>query len=91
MSARRFVLEGEWTGHTASQRRVVHREVVTAKQAERLRKLHGIQYTDGTRLLLSVRDAKPREKVAEIKSYTSLINEALAMGQSFVRVADMKS
>ena len=88
----RYVLEGEWSGYTSAQRRVVHREVVTnRKRIDRLRDLHTIQYTDGTTLLLRLREAKPREHVEERDSYGSLIRDAEKMTGSFVRVADMPS
>lgn len=87
----RYVLEGEWTGYTSAQRRVVHREVVSEKRAERLKNLHAIQYTDGTCLNLYLREAKPREKVAPINAYGSLIREAEATGKDFVRVADLRA
>ena len=71
----RFVIEGEWTGYTSAQRRVVHRKVYPSSY-KRLRewaaRTHGIRYTDGTMLLLSVRDCKPRERVKEIAGYNSL-------------------
>jgi hypothetical protein len=86
----RYVVEGEWTGYTSAQRRVVHREVVDAKRGERLKGLHAIVYTDGTSLLIRVREAKPREKVERINSYGSLIREAEAKGGSRVLVADLQ-
>lgn len=76
--ASRFVIEGEWLGYRSSQDRIVHRQVYPANRkmlrawAERT---HAITYTDGTRLLLTVRDCKPRERVAEIRGYTSLIED----------------
>lgn len=82
----RFVLEGTWSGYTSSQSRAVHREVVSAKRAERLAKLHSIRYTDGTLLLIDVRPAKPRERVEPIRGYTSLIRDAEASGQSCYEV-----
>ncbi len=76
MSTTRFVIEGEWSGYRSSQARVVHRQVYPASH-KRLRawveKTHAITYSDGTTLLLSVRDCQPRERVKEIKGYTSLI------------------
>lgn len=84
--AERFVLEGEWSGYVERQRRVVHREVVTGKRAERLHNLHAIQYTDGTLLTLRMRPTKPRERVMSMPAYTSLIREAEATGKSFVRI-----
>ena len=86
----RWVLEGEWTGYTSSQRKVVHREVVTsAKRAEALRRLHAIVYTDNTSLILHLREAKPREQVHEVNGYGSLIREAEATGKGRVLVADL--
>lgn len=84
-----YVLEGEWTGYTSRQRRVVHREVITEKRAEKLRSLHRIVYTDGTSLVINVREAKLRERVVSITGYTKLIREAEAHGGSVVRVADL--
>lgn len=85
----RYVLEGEWTGYVPRQQRVVHREVVNAKRAEKLRGLHAIVYTDGTSLLIRVREARPRERVETINSYGTLIREAEAKGGSRVLVADL--
>lgn len=78
----RYVLEGEWTGYTSAQRHVVHREVVNVQRAERLRKVHAIVYTDGTSLILHVREARHREKVEQINSYGSLIRDAEKAGKS---------
>jgi hypothetical protein len=72
----RYVLEGEWTGYRSSQQRVVHREVISAKRAERLKGLHAILYTDGTKLLIHVRESKPRERVEPVLSYRELISDA---------------
>lgn len=88
----RYVLEGEWTGYVSSQRRVVHREVVTLpKRIDRLRTLHSIRYTDGTCLILHLREALPREHVQEIQSYGSLIRECEAVTGTVVCVADLPS
>ena len=76
--ASRFIIEGEWTGYTSAQQKVVHRQVYPAglkKLRAWAEKTHAIRYTDGTRLLLSVRECKPRERVTEIRGYTSLIDE----------------
>jgi hypothetical protein len=78
VSRQRFVIEGEWLGYRSSQDRIVHRTVHPGS-FKKLRawaeKTYGITYTDGTRLALSVRDCKPRERVAEIHGYTSLIQD----------------
>lgn len=76
----RYVLEGTWTGYTSAQSRVVHREVVDERRAERLRNVRSIRYTDGTCLLLDLRPALPREKVESKLSYSSLIRDAEAEG-----------
>ena len=79
----RFIIEGEWSGYHSGQQRVVHR-TTHADTEKRLRawadKTYGIRYTDGTMLLLSVRDCKPRERVAEIHGYTSLIRDCADYG-----------
>jgi hypothetical protein len=76
--ARRFIIEGEWTGYQASQQRVVHRTVHHGRERD-LRawadRTHAITYTDGTRLLLTVRDANPGERVTEIHGYDDLIRD----------------
>lgn len=76
--SKRFIIEGEWSGYTSGQRRVVHRQVYPASRKllrAWVEKTRGIQYTDGTMLYLSVRDAKPRERVKEIRGYTELIED----------------
>lgn len=84
----RFVIEGFWTGYTSSQSRVVHRAVATRKFADQVRKVHKIIYTDGTALVLSVREAHLRERVDEKHQYDDLIRDAARCGQNIYRVAD---
>lgn len=76
----RYVLEGEWSGYTSAQRRVVHCEIVPKRRVEALRKLRLIRYTDGTTLIVTVREAKRGERIKEVKSYSSLIREAESAG-----------
>ena len=73
----RWILEGEWSGYTSAQRHVVHREVIVGSPDLRAwcEKTHAIRYSDGTVLVLSVRDAKLREKITTINAYTSLIRD----------------
>lgn len=86
----RYLLEGEWTGYTSSQRRVVHREIIRDKRrVERLRDLRVIVYTDGTSLLLSLREMRRGEKANEIHGYRALVREAEMRGGSRVHVADL--
>jgi hypothetical protein len=75
----------------ASQRHVVHREVITnPKRVERLRKLHAIRYSDGTSLVLSIREAGLREHVRALNGYNSLISEAERAGKSVVNVMELQ-
>ena len=73
-----FIIEGEWSGYTSSQRRVVHRTVHPASRKQLrawVEKVQSIHYSDGTALWLRVRDAKPREKVQVINGYDNLIRD----------------
>ena len=79
----RFVVEGEWSGYTSAQRRIVHRSVHT-RDREKFAALRAIRYSDGTSLILTVRDCKPREKVEEKHGYTSLIADCIRYGVSNV-------
>ena len=78
MTRPRFVLEGEWTGYSSSQRRVVHRTVT--RNPARYEHLHYITYTDGTGLVLRLRQCFAREVVKEIHGYDSLIESCLRHG-----------
>ena len=74
--AKRYVIEGEWSGYTSGQQRVVHRTVHPAsfkKLRAWVEKSRAIHFTDGTSLYLRVRDCKPRERVQQIHGYDSLI------------------
>jgi len=77
--SKRFVIEGEWSGYTSAQRRVVHRTVHSS--SPRLRKwcdTHGLcVFSDGTTLHVTARDCTPRERVKVINAYTSLILDAV--------------
>jgi hypothetical protein len=73
-----FTIEGEWTGYTSSQRRVVHREHTRSqRRVDEIRKLGSILYTDGTSLLLSVRDGK---RGTPVNGYRSLIADCIRHG-----------
>ena len=77
--AKRFVIEGTWSGYISSQCKVVHRTVISEKKVREIKeqKLTGILYSDNTWLTLQVREALPREKVQKMDSYTSLIDKCL--------------
>lgn len=87
----RFIIEGEWSGYRSSQQRVVHRTVHKGS-FKKLRawaeKTHGIRYTDGTMLYLTVRDCKPHEKVKEIRGYVELISDCAYYDVSSVEALD---
>ena len=83
----RFIIEGQWAGYTSNQDRLVHRSVhlgSETKLREWAEKTYAIVFTDGTRLLLSVRDLKPREKVAPFPEYGKLIRQCCAYGVASV-------
>jgi hypothetical protein len=87
---KRYVLEGEWSGHVSQQQRIVHREVTTQQRAERIAKIFSIVFTDGTKLYLSARPAQYREKVKLINGYPSLIREVEHLGISNVHVDGLR-
>lgn len=74
----RFIIEGMWSGYRSGQERVCHRTVHKASE-KKLRawaeQIHSISYTDGTCLILSVKDCLPRERVKTINGYTQLIKD----------------
>ncbi len=82
-------MEGEWSGYTSQQQRVVHREV-TLFPAE-VAHLRGITYGDGTSLLLSLRECEPRERVVAIRGYCSLVRAAARLNKSWVHVAELRT
>ncbi len=75
--ATRFVIEGTWSGYTSGQSRLVHRSVHRSSWKHLrawVEATRSITYTDGTALLLSVRDCKPGERVKQqMHGYTQLI------------------
>lgn len=87
----RFVVEAEWSGYRSSQRRICHREIIGANMAVKLKKIIGFRFTDGTSLSLSVRPAKPRERVDRILGYTRIItNAAFHNLEGFLDVMDSR-
>ncbi len=79
--AKRFVLEAEWSGYRSSQRKVVHREVLSHRR-DKFEAIKSLRFTDGTLLEVFVRDAKPRERVTPILGYRSLLHDAATKGAS---------
>lgn len=76
MSGRkRFIVEAVWSGYAGSQRRVVHRTVETLFRAG-YENVRWHQFSDGTGMSISVRDAKPRERVEQITGYSALLRDA---------------
>ena len=87
----RFVVDGVWSGYTASQFRVVHRRVHHGDASVRAKYdvLQRIVFTDGTSLGVHTRPCKPRERVREIRSYDSLIDAAVSQGRETVLVQEL--
>ena len=87
----RWVCEGIWSGYQSSQQRVCHRKVITKKwKMEALKSINTVEYTDGTRLYVTVRTCLPREKVKEIDGYSSMLQEFINAGmKGYVKVADL--
>lgn len=77
MARKRFVVEAEWSGYYSGQQHVCHRTVETLFRAgyEAIRYHH---FSDGTGMTVSVRDAKPRERIERKNGYGSLLRD-LAM------------
>lgn len=79
----RYIIEGTWRGYRSSQDHICHRKVYKSNRKnggpfiEKLREMHSIPFSDGTALIVTVREAKPREKVQEIDGYTRFISDAV--------------
>jgi hypothetical protein len=89
----RFVIEGEWTGYTSRQARVVHVSVTSnVELAAWVKENRAIAYSDGTSLLLSVRECKSGERVKENPSYRELIDECFQYKcRSVLGLCDLKA
>ena len=87
----RWICEGTWSGYSSSQQHVCHRKVITKKwKMEALKSINTVEYTDGTRLYVTVRTCLPREKVKEIDGYSSMLQEFINAGmKGYVKVADL--
>jgi hypothetical protein len=73
-----YMIEGEWTGYTRNQQRVVHREYTQdAKFAIAVQRIGWITYTDGTGLRLSVTEHKGRKVLPPNNGYGSLIRQCV--------------
>jgi hypothetical protein len=75
----RYIIEGTWAGYRSGQDHVAHRSVHESSE-RRLRawaeQAFSVTFTDGTRLILSVRDCKRYERVKEKHAgYMSLIRD----------------
>jgi hypothetical protein len=72
--SKRFVVEATWSGYHSGQSRVCHRSVETYWR-EAYEALHSHSFSDGTYMTITVRDAKPRERVLPIYGYQQLLRE----------------
>lgn len=82
-----WMIEGEWSGYTSSQRRVVHRHYTTnRKEVESIKAIgYGITYTDGTMLILTVKEHTGRKVLPVKDSYRDLIDKCRWAGVSSVQ------
>lgn len=81
----RMVLEGTWSGYRSSQEHVVHRTIASKRVVETVQNgLTSTAYSDGTSLYLSLREAKPRERIREIHGYDRLIDDCISYNVSSV-------
>lgn len=79
------VIEGEWSGYTASQRRICYREYTTSKKRiEEVVNLRYIRYSDGTGLALFVREKPKGKKLEELLGYKQLISACIRHGVNAV-------
>lgn len=86
-----YILEATWSGYRVGQSKICHRERVTKKQAEKYNQIVGILFTDGTHISVVVREAKPREKVLEILTYSKILHTAAAKGlEGFLDVTECR-
>lgn len=87
----RFLVEATWSGYRSSQSRVCHREIIHKRMAERLKKVVGFRFSDGTNMTLEVRQCKPREKVAAILGYSRVIhNASYKQLEGFLDIMDVR-
>lgn len=79
----RYIVEGEWLGHTSAQRKIVHRKVhrLTPKGFARFKAVTSVSFSDNTVMLVSIRKSNPRERVQEILGYTRMIDDAAHVAQ----------
>lgn len=80
-----FMIEGEWSGYRSEQRRLSHRHYVSSKkEADRISAIgYSIQFTDGTELILTVREVR-RRKEPEKLQYRELIDDCVRYGVNSV-------
>ena len=71
------MVEAEWSGYHSGQQHVCHRTVETLFRAG-YEAIHYHHFSDGTGMTVSVRDAKPRERIERKNGYGSLLRD-LAM------------
>ena len=86
-----YEITGTWTGYTSSQQRVAHREYNTdTERAEWCKDHYQIRYTDGTGLILNVREITGKDQIqATQDGYGKLISSCVRHDVS--AVADLPS
>ena len=68
-----------------------HRELITRREAGLYSKISTVKFTDHTIMSVNVRLAKYRERVEEIKGYSSLFDNIIKQGLTgFVKIEDLR-
>ncbi len=88
---KRYVVECIWRGYRG-QLVPCHRRVIRYKrQVQALSKIHSVGFSDNTTMSVTVRPAKPREKVKEIRGYDELLADCVRLGLTgFVHVDQLQ-
>jgi hypothetical protein len=89
----RWILEGTWSGYRSGQERVCHRRILKSmKSVEFWEPIHAVVFTDNTTMTMRIREAKPREKVEEIKGYDALLMDFKIAGMTgYCYVRDLEN
>ena len=76
-----MMIEGTWLGYRSSQDQIIFRAFYPKKFTDQVSKICPvITFTDGTRLLLTISDAKPSKKRKVIHNYEDLIRRCVTHG-----------
>lgn len=81
-----FKITGTWTGYRSGQERECHIEYTPdRKRADKIKAMYSILYTDGTSLILMVKEIHSKENIGKSKNgYGEVINQCLREGVTSV-------